>query len=219
MSETPTARPWTHAEIAEDLLAQVDEALAAGCATGALLAALDAEGLQPSTAQRLLDEVRAAMEATDGDAATGHGSALVTDDGQVLLSLWRLRTAMRAHDDALRIDQDAVRGLQASLAAAGLSAATARAVVDDARSVERTMQVGFLARRKRLGIQGFVFGLATTGLFVLGGLPGGAARWHWATACATAALCGYSWLMWQRSAAAIDEPSSAATGPSDRTDG
>ncbi len=209
MTESPSARPWTHAEIAEDLLAQIDEALAAGCTIESLVASLDAEGLGRSTALRLIDEVQAAMEpeaSPETEATTApERPAILGEDGQIWLSLWRLRTAMRAVDDALRIDATAVASLRAALAAAGLSPATAQAVIDEARAVERKMQLGFLARRRRLGVQGFVFGLVTTGLFVLGGLPGGAARWHWATACATAALTGYSWLLWQRSAAAMQD--------------
>ena len=46
MTESPSARPWTHAEIAEDLLAQIDEALGARCSDDTLAASLEAEGLQ-----------------------------------------------------------------------------------------------------------------------------------------------------------------------------
>ena len=185
-----------------------------------MAASLEAEGLQRQTALRLIDEVRAAMEHPAVDTAAegptdAAGPAVVGDDGQIWLSLWRLRVAMRSEDDTLRIDAAAVASLRDALQAVGLSGGTARTVVAEACTVERKMQLGFLARRRRLGVQGFIFGLITTGLFALGGLPGGAARWHWATACATAALTVYSWLLWQRASAAMQDALPAALTASD----
>ncbi len=186
---------WKPVEIAEDLVGQVRELLLAGAPETALAEALERDGVQPETATRVVQEVRAALEQTPEAAATAALYGI-----EVTMARRWLRTL--AHDAVPTLLQDA-------LVQHGLSRATARdlaaELLEDCRRQDGRQGV----RLRRLGLQGIVAG----GLFTLffaavaanGFLGPGAAsmarseaRWNAITALMTLALTTYSALLWHR---------------------
>ena len=204
-NQEPAERIWTAAEAAEDLFAQLEDALAAGLADDDVIAALAAEGVEAATARWLIDDARVDA-ASGGEQASwiaGESGAGPTDAAGLTapaytMNLWQLRRTLRGGDDPMSLPEANAKALADALAQIGARASTAGAVVDELRRTERLMHDGFRARWRRLGIQGMIVGGAATALMLLGGSAGGAARWHWFTAALTAALFVYSVALWRR---------------------
>lgn len=185
-------RRWTAAETAEDLLAQVEDALVAGWSEEELLAAFDREGVDLTTAGLLIDDVRKDAAASGGPSGSGHHE-------DVAIAVSATRAFLRRPDDALTIDPERQRDLHAALCAAGLRPTTADALLADVVGLERRMAAVYHRRMRRLGVQGMAVGGLCTALFVFGGLFGGdGARWHLFTATLTGGLFAYSMVLWRR---------------------
>ncbi|MEY3014285.1 MAG: hypothetical protein RIT45_3020 [Pseudomonadota bacterium] len=194
-----TTRPWTPVETTEDLLAQIDDALAAGIDRAEVIAALVREGLEAETAGWAVDDVVAAQGT---DAGTGADVAPPTsvDDagGPLALSLWRVRIALRSESDPMQLPPERADALRRAFVRGGLRESAASALVDEALRLERALRTAFRARLRRLGMQGMVVSGLGTALFVLGGFAGGAMRWHWFSAVFTGAFFLYALALWRR---------------------
>lgn len=186
------SRPWTATETAEDLLAQVEDALVAGWSEAELLAAFDNEGVDGVTAALVLDDVRRDAAAAGGPSSSGRHE-------HVSIALTAARQFIRQRHDPLTLSHEHQRALATALTTAGLRATTAEALLADLTALERRMAEVYHRRMRRLGLQGMVVGGATSVLFVFGGLFGGdGARWHLITAALTLALFAYSLQLWRR---------------------
>lgn len=199
MSDRPppteaAARPWTAAETAEDLLAQVEDALRDGASDATTAAALEREGASPEVAAWIVEDVRSAAD----PALVDEGTRGDVGPDAVAISLFRLRVGLRAEDQPLVLPPERADALRAALAKAGLRASAADALVDDGLRMERAMGSTVRARLRRLATQGMVVSGAGTALFVLGGTAGGAARWHWLSAVFTGAFFLYALALHRR---------------------
>ncbi len=193
MATPPTMeRPWTAAETAEDLLAQVEDALVAQWSEEEILAGFDREGLEAPTAAMVLSDIRRDADAAGGPSSSGQHE-------RVAIALAASRRYIRHLDDALRVDPQRCDTLRKALVGAGLREATAQALLSDVTALERRMAAVYHRRMRRLGMQGMVVGGLTTALFAFGGIfGGGGARWHLFTAALTACLFAYSVMLWRR---------------------
>lgn len=181
-------RPWTARETADDLIAQLEDALHGGWSGAQLSEALTHQGLEAETAANLVEEV-AKLDAPDG----GHNTA---PDVIILL---QTRRFLRDPDDPLTVLASRREALAAALQAAGLREATAAAVCSELAALERRGAQVYFKRMRRLGVQGMVVGGLATALLGYGGLYGGPeARWHLTTAAVTLALFIYSTVLFRR---------------------
>lgn len=186
------SRPWTAAETAEDLLAQVEDALFAGWSQDEIIGALELEGLEGPTAAALAGDVQRDAEAAGGPSSSGEHQRL-------FMSLGRARQHLRRDDDALTIDEQRREALTLALQKAGLRESTAQAVVSDLVGLERRVALVYQRRMRRLGLQGMAVGGGATALFLFGGLfGGGGARWHLVSAAMTGAFFIYATLLYRR---------------------
>ncbi len=185
-------RVWTVAEVAEDLVAQVEGALQDRWTEEDVIEALGIEGLDSLSVRQLLDDLRGGV--------TSDGAADLAERAPVAhLSLVPLRTLVRAESDALSIDSDACAQVLEALEQQGLRATTAEAVVNEVVGMERRAAAVYQRRMRRLGKQGMAFGGAITLFFVYGAVVGGpSARWHLVTASLTLALFVYSFFLYRR---------------------
>ena len=185
-------RVWTVAEVAEDLVAQVEGALTERWTEEEIIESLGIEGLDSLSVRQLLDDVRGQI-GSDGP---------VQPDGQApvaCLSLVPLRTLVREDSDALSIDTDACEQVIEALVAQGLRSTTAQAIVNEVVGMERRSADVYQRRMRRLGVQGMAFGGCITLFFLYGVVVGGpSARWHLVTASLTLALFVYSVFLYRR---------------------
>ncbi|MCO4762168.1 MAG: hypothetical protein KC502_11730 [Myxococcales bacterium] len=187
-AEAPHGRPWTATETANDLIAQIEDAVASGWQRPALDEALVHQGLEPATATQLVTDI-AALPQPDGGAG----------DPPDVIELLATRMFMRAPHDPLTVLDTRITELAKALEKSGLSAALAAAVTSELAALERRGAETYFGRMRRLGLQGMVVGGATTLLLGYGGLYGGPnARWHLATAAMTLGLFAYSVVLYRR---------------------
>lgn len=179
---------WSAAQIAEDLLAQVDELLAEPLPGAAIARALEAEGLTPETAQAVVAEVL--KERTD-----------LPDDAGVVCGIetGQMRRFVRVQGQSLRPDADRMTELRMALTGQGLGAATAAALVAEIAAGQSRLGDVFARRLRRVALQGMMAGTVFTLFFAwttLASWP--ASRWHLLTVTATAGLTVYSALLYRR---------------------
>lgn len=187
----PPPEQWSTAEVAEDLLAQVEAAFVVGMAPAQVAAQLEGEGLTAATAQALAAAIDAAT-LPDGRGAGMAGA----------LNLWPARIHLRAADPLRRgLDPGRQAALAGALREAGLAPALAAAVCQDIAVVEGAMLTSFRDRRRRLGQRGVLVGTPLT--LILGAMAsdGGTALWHLVGTGAAAALTAYSVVLWRSYAA------------------
>ncbi len=188
-----TTRPWTPVETAEDLLAQIDDAIAAGVGRAGVVAALSL-----AVAACGGDDVAAAQTPDDAGSHPGGEASATADEEPPALSLWRVRVALRADDDPMQLPPERADALRRAFVRGGLRESAASALVDEALRLERALRTAFRARLRRLGMQGMIVSGIGTALFVLGGFAGGSMRWHWFSALFTGAFFLYALALWRR---------------------
>ena len=182
------AQAWTAAQIAEDLLAQVDELLGEQLPGPAIARALEAEGMTQETAEAVVAEVRGAR-------------AEVADDAQIVCGVEtaQLRRFVRLPGSSLQPDADRMAELRIALTARGLGAATAAALVSEVAAGQSRLGDVFSRRLRRVAMQGMIAGAVFTLFFAwttLASWP--ASRWHLLTVAATAGMTVYSALLYRR---------------------
>lgn len=185
---------WTVSQVAEDLLAQMEDAQAAGWSEQEVVQTLEIQGLDATTATAMWADVRATAE------AAGRLEAL-PDDAQAqgpFVDVTASARWIRTPGDPLHINEKRVGELAAALQLAGLLDSTANQFVNDLASHEQLILGVYRTRMRRLGKQGIIAGSLFTTFFVWSALVGGGtAYWHLATASATALLTGYSLLLYR----------------------
>ena len=195
MAEKAAAsKPWTVVEVAEDLLAQLEDAQAAGWARDEAVQTLQVQGIEDKTGGDLWDEVQAAA------AKAGRADDTLTEAQlqQVMIDVTPCARWIRTPGDPLTVDGERVEQLGAALHKAGILSATARSFVSELAAHERLLLEVYQQRMRRLGLQGMVGGGLFTAFFVWSALAvGGTAYWHLTTATATALLTAYSVLLYR----------------------
>lgn len=186
------------AQVAEDLLAQLEDAIIAGWSEQEIVQTLGLQGVDTTTATAMYEEVHAAAQ------EAGRLDALPEDDqtdGRQPLQLLDVTASVRwirTPGDPLHITIERVEQLASALQTAGLRSSTANQFVSELASHERLILDVYRKRMRRLGKQGVIAGSLFTTFFVWSALVGGGtAYWHLTTASATALLTGYSVLLYR----------------------
>lgn len=179
---------WTAVQVAEDLLAQVDELLGEALPGPAIVRALEAEGMTVETAEAVVAEVRGERAQVPDDAAVVCG-----------VETTELRRFVRMPGQSLQPDAERMTALRLALVAQGLGAATAAALVSEVAGGQSRLGDVFARRLRRVALQGMIAGTIFTLFFswiTLAGWP--SSRWHLVTVAGTAALTIYSALLYRR---------------------
>ena len=200
---------WKPVEIAEDLLGQLRELLAAGAPDLALVEALEHNGVRLATANQVVAEMRAV---TGGDRRASTDASVVYGVEVTMARRW-LRTLDANAEPTALIDALQQHGLHRDCARD-----LAQDLLDDCR--QQYARQG--QRLRRLGLQGMVAGglftlffaaVAWNGLLGPGAktVPVSEARWNAITAGMTLAMTLYSALLWRRHRPQPSQPPERST--------
>ena len=179
-AEANAPQQWSADLAAEDLVAQLEDALAGPMSRADLLEVLRFQGLPHDLATALMTEVQPRPE-----------EAGQPSDTRVELVSTRM---------FLTVDVETRRAaLSQALIAQGLTVETAEALVTALIKLNQKQTDLIRRRRRMLGVQGTAVGAVATGLLTYGGLyGGGTAYWHLLTALFSGGLMLYSIVLWRR---------------------
>ena len=178
LSQTPAT--WSAELACEDIVAQIEDALAGPISQSELLEVLRFQGLSHELASSLLAEI--------GPRPPEAGEPQDTQVELVSTRMW-LRANAAEHSE---------RFIEA-LVDRGLSKQMAQSLLSELLKLNAKQDALVQRRRRMLGVQGSAVGAVATGLLVYGGLYGGqSARWHLVTAVFSGALMLYSLVLWRR---------------------
>lgn len=192
MPADDTSQTWTPAQVAEDLLAQLDDAASAGFAPSVLLRALQDEGLEASTATALVELGMRTAPATR-DPAEGSNASAPEElaDADAAVELWPVRAWLHAHEDA--------GPLIDAFVAAGLARVHSEALLAGATRAGQHIEAVRAARLRKVGLQGVAVGGACALFFGWHALTAGAGGlWNLVPAGAALALTLYAAALWWR---------------------
>lgn len=180
------SQPWTVEQVAEDLLAQIEELAAEGATSQDLVSALEREGLEAATARELVHAVLRCD--VPGQAK---------EDGAFGIELSQLRLLLRGGGQGgAAAASSAVADLTAALTQREVPPATAERAVRQLNDADRALSTSQNLRLQRLGLQGMAAAFLFGGFFAFAAVAGSAV--HWVTVAICAALGAYSYLLWRR---------------------
>lgn len=193
-SDAQSEAPWNAAQIAQDLIAQVEELLDESLPAAAVMRALETEGLSSDTAQALVLQAKGRSDGPKDDDTIVCG-----------IEISQMRRFLRRPGPSLMPDGEAMTELREAFVQQGIPAALAASIVAEIAAGQGRLGDVFARRLRLVALQGMIAGAIFTLFFAwttLATWPSG--RWHLITLAATSGLTIYSALLYRSRRASVE---------------